>query len=169
MFTRTTNHHEQSHRSQDEAAAAHGLGNSHATAQAAAMEDGVIVIGKGTRVEGKIGACSKLDVHGILEADVETHTLIIRKGGGVRGEITAEHAEILGVVEGKLTVRRHLEVQPTGQVSGEISYSSIAIHTGGRILGNIAQGEEPVETPATAEEPVAEAEVIQFSGVHVSR
>lgn len=125
-------------------------------------EEGLVVIGKGARVHGKIDNCRKLDVCGILEADVVTDMLIVRQGGGIKGTVQTDNAEIHGVVEGTLVVHEHLDIQSTGDVAGEICYQTLAIQTGARMRGNLVCQEAPRAEPARAPEPTAD--VISITG-----
>jgi len=127
---------------------------------AEAREAGLVVIGRGTRVHGKIGDCQKLDVHGILEAEVVTEHLVVRDGGGFKGTVQTDNARIHGVFEGTLIVHDHLEIQSTGLVTGDVSYRTLAIQAGARIRGNIVCSEQDRE----AEEQVDAANVIPLSG-----
>lgn len=117
-----------------------------ATAETKPSEDGVVIIGRGTRVTGKIGDCRMLDVHGILEADVVTDFLVVQEGGGIKGIVQSTSARVHGVIEGTLVVSNHLDIQSTGQVTGDVSYRTLAIQAGARLRGNIVCSEpEPVE------------------------
>lgn len=126
-------------------------------------EEGLVVIGKGTRVVGRISDCRKLDVHGILEADVVADLLVVRDGGGIKGTARTDHAEIHGVFEGTLVVHEHLDLQKTAAVTGEISYLTLSIQTGAKMRGNIVC-HEPEPEPQRAPEPMAD--VIQLNGSH---
>lgn len=119
-------------------------------------EEGLVTIGKGTRVTGNIGHCKKLDVYGVLEADVIAETLIVRAGGGVKGSIESDNAEIHGVVEGELTAHEHLDLRSTSEVSGDVAYRTISIEKGARLLGTLRYHQVPdVEQPAEPPEPSA--------------
>ena len=109
--------------------------------------DGVVIIGKGARIEGQIKDCTLLDVHGLLDADITAGRLIVRDGGGVRGSIQTGEAEIHGVVEGDLTVLGHLDIRATGDISGNVSYDTMASATGGRIRGNMVVREQVGAAP----------------------
>lgn len=111
-------------------------------------EEGWVVIGKGTRVHGKIGDCRRLDVHGILEADVVADLLVVREGGGIKGTVQSDNAKIHGVFEGTLVVHDHLEIESTGNVTGDVSYRTLAIQAGARLRGNIVCSEAEAEVEA---------------------
>jgi cytoskeletal protein CcmA (bactofilin family) len=102
-----------------------------------AVDDGYVTIGRGARITGKIQDCRRLEVLGVLEADVVAETIVVRAGGGIRGTIETDNAEIHGVIEGTLLVHDHIDVRETGEVTGELSYRTIAIATGARLLGSL--------------------------------
>lgn len=132
------------------------------TSENVAHGDGVVVIGKGTRVHGRIGDCRTLDVHGILEGEVVTDLLIVRAGGGFKGNVQTDNAEVHGVFEGTLVVHEHLDIQNSGHVTGDISYRSLAIQTGARLRGNILCTEPDNEPDPPADEPPS-ADVIPLT------
>lgn len=121
-------------------------------------EEGLVVIGKGTTVHGTIGDCKILDVHGILQANVVADLVIVRKGGGIKGHVQTDRAEVHGVFEGTLLVHEHLQVEATGFISGEVSYRTLAIQTGAKLGGNIICS-EPEHDIAAATTPVVDAAI----------
>jgi cytoskeletal protein CcmA (bactofilin family) len=138
-------------------------GGKAASQSVAAQEEGLVVIGKGTRVHGKIGDCRKLDVHGILEADVVADTLVVREGGGIKGTVQTDNMEIYGVFEGTLIVHEHLSIESTGHVTGEISYRTLAIQTGAQVNGTVICREQEV---AAEPESATTADIIPINGAH---
>lgn len=100
-------------------------------------KDGVVVIGKGTRVSGSIGDCQVLEVFGVVEADVTAERLIVQNGGGICGNVHADNAEISGVVEGSLVAFEHLEINATGEVWADVKYRTLAVAKGAVLKGTI--------------------------------
>ena len=99
--------------------------------------DGVVIIGKGTQISGIIGDCQVLEIYGVVEADVTTERLIVREGGGIRGNVYADNAEISGVVEGSLVSYEHLEINSTGEVWADVKYQTLAVAKGAILKGSI--------------------------------
>ena len=129
-------------------------------AQSPTSAEGLVVIGKGTTVHGTIGDCRKLDIHGILQGDVVAEMMIVREGGGIKGTVQTDRAEIHGVFEGTLIVHQHLQIEATGNVSGEISYQTFAMQSGAKLSGTIVcnvPAEDPVSQSGEklADEPPA--------------
>jgi cytoskeletal protein CcmA (bactofilin family) len=104
----------------------------------AADSEGIVVIGKGTKITGQISDCAKLEIQGTVEGTIVADALVVREGGVVKGDVRASHAEIHGLFEGQLAVRDVLDVRGTGHVQGELSYGQLAVAMGGYISGNIS-------------------------------
>ena len=89
------------------------------------------------------------DTKAAAPADDAGKRLIVGQGISLSGEITesgrftngkaeVEEAEISGVYEGDLTVRKRLLIRSTGQVKGNVRYGEIEVERGGRITGAIS-------------------------------
>lgn len=107
------------------------------TRVAALPADGLVVIGKGTRVFGKITDCRKLDVFGIVEADVIAEMIVVHEGGGLKGNVQTDKAEIHGIVEGTLQVYEHLEIHRTGEINCDVTYGSLSVAAGAKVVGSV--------------------------------
>jgi cytoskeletal protein CcmA (bactofilin family) len=121
--------------------------------------EGVVVIGKGTRIVGEITQCAKLEIQGEVEGTIIADSLIVRESGVVKGELQATQAEIHGNVRGRLDVRDVLDVRGTGRVEGELSYGRLAVAMGGFISGTVSGETEAAQSgtvaPATDKSPFA--------------
>ncbi len=100
-------------------------------------KDGVVIVGKGTQISGIIGTCQVLEVHGVVEADVTTERLVVREGGGIRGNVHSDNAEISGVVEGSLVCYEHLEITGTGEIWADVKYQTLTVAKGAVVKGSI--------------------------------
>ena len=105
--------------------------------------EGAVLIGAGARVQGDISNSSMVEIQGILEGNVVTNTLVVREGGGFKGDMQAQHAEVHGSLEGTLNVQDLLDIRATGRVSAEASYGKLAVSAGGSIAGQV-QVKSPV-------------------------
>ena len=79
----------------------------------------------------------------MVEGEVEvtlndTLALEIASSGRFTGGCEVEEADISGVYEGDLTVRKHLCVRGTGRLTGTIRYAQLELERGGQIAGNIS-------------------------------
>lgn len=133
-------------------------------ALAAPNKEGVVVVGKGSRVSGAIGDCQVLDVYGVVEADVVTERLIVREGGGIRGNINADNAEISGVVEGALVAYEHLEINSTGEVWADVKYQTLAVAKGAVLKGSVWL-DDPIDEPKPEAKADIELSSASFSSI----
>jgi cytoskeletal protein CcmA (bactofilin family) len=111
-----------------------------ASAQTAADRYGKrLIVGQGIRLSGEISSCDRLVVEGEVEVTLnDTLALEIASSGRFTGGCEVEEADISGVYEGDLTVRRHLCVRSTGKLTGTIRYAQLELERGGQIAGNVS-------------------------------
>ena len=118
--------------------------------------EGVVTIGKGTKVHGDIFDCSMVEIEGILEGKIVADAVAIKAGGGFRGTMQTDSAEVHGIVEGTVTVYELLAIHSTGSVTGEVSYGRLAIADGGILAGSVQNSAE--EKVAFAPTPTVAAD-----------
>jgi cytoskeletal protein CcmA (bactofilin family) len=99
--------------------------------------DGVVLIGKGTRVIGEISDCATVEIQGVVEGKLLASSVIIREGGGFKGSLQADQAEIHGVMEGNAVVNDLLDIRSTGTVAADLAYGRLSVEAGGQMTGNI--------------------------------
>lgn len=111
-----------------------------------------LTVGYGISLEGKISDCDKLVIYGTVNAELNNvKALQISDSGCFRGAAEIDFAEISGLFEGELKVRKSIVINATGKVSGKITYGSIEIKPGGKFTGEI------VEDKALSDAAAAEA------------
>jgi cytoskeletal protein CcmA (bactofilin family) len=123
--------------------------------------DGLVVIGKGSKIVGEITDCNRLEIHGIVEGTIVANSLVICDGGRVQGRLQSETAEVHGQFNGQLDVAKVLDVRSTGRVEGELAYGQLAVAMGGHISGTVTN---PPSTTATAAQP-AQTSVVQSEAI----
>ena len=98
-----------------------------------------LIVGEGIRLSGEISSCDRLVVQGEVEVTLnDTLALEIAESGRFTGGCEVEEADISGVYEGDLTVRKHLCVRGTGKLTGTIRYAQLELERGGQIAGNVS-------------------------------
>lgn len=111
-----------------------------APAAAAASPPKLLVVGPDIDLAGSINACDRLVVEGSVKVTLnQTRVIEIAKTGRfteARAEV--EEAEISGLYEGELTVRKRLVIRSTGCVRGTVRYGEVEIERGGQLLGSVA-------------------------------
>ncbi len=109
-----------------------------------------LIVGKGISLSGEITACDRLVVEGSVQVTLnDTRAIEIAESGKfTNGKAEVDEAEISGIYEGELTVRRRLLIRSTGRVTGTVRYGELEIERGGRISGTISMLEEAGQPPA---------------------
>lgn len=98
-----------------------------------------LIVGEGIRLSGEISSCDRLVVEGEVEVTLnDTLALEIASTGRFTGGCEVEEADISGVYEGDLTVRRRLTVRNAGRLTGTVRYGELELERGGQIAGNIS-------------------------------
>ena len=98
-----------------------------------------LIVGEGIRLSGEISSCDRLVVQGEVEVTLnDTLALEIARSGRFTGGCEVEEADISGIYDGDLTVRKHLCVRATGKLTGTIRYAQLELERGGQIAGNIS-------------------------------
>lgn len=98
-----------------------------------------LIVGEGIRLSGEISSCDRLVVEGEVEVTLnDTLALEISSTGRFTGGCEVEEADISGVYEGDLTVRRRLFVRSSGRLTGTVRYGELELERGGQIAGNIS-------------------------------
>lgn len=124
---------------------------------AMAQDHKTLLVARDVSISGKIGPCERLLVEGQIEAAVgDCRELDIARNASFKGSIRVEDADIAGLFDGDMVVRRRLRVRATGRLRGRISYGHIEIEAGGQIDGEVARL-QPVVPQAAAPDASAEA------------
>jgi cytoskeletal protein CcmA (bactofilin family) len=99
-----------------------------------------LIVGEGISLSGEITACDRLVVEGSVQVTLnQTRAIEITESGRfTSGKAEVEEAEISGLYEGELTVRRRLLIRAKGQVRGTVRYGELEIERGGRLSGTIS-------------------------------
>lgn len=99
-----------------------------------------LIVGPGISLSGEITACDRLIVEGSVQVTLnQTKAIEISQDGRfTNGKAEVEEADISGLYEGELTVRKRLIIRSTGQVKGTVRYGEIEIETGGKLSGSVS-------------------------------
>ena len=94
---------------------------------------GRMVVGESLRIDGK--------VVGNIESEENTKvTVAVGEDGEVIGDIFAYRVMVAGKVEGNIYATERVEFHQTAEVRGDVTYGSIGIEHGARIIGLVIQG-----------------------------
>lgn len=99
--------------------------------------EGVVLVGRGTRLSGNIKDATIIEVQGDYEGNVSAKAVIVREGATFKGSIHAEFVEANGTVEGVLVAEQLLYIRATGIVAAEVRYGQLCVETGGNLSGDV--------------------------------
>ncbi len=102
------------------------------------------LLGAGTTITGDINCNGDIRINGTLNGNLSTKgRLIIGETGKIKGEINCKNADILGSVEGKITVTDLLSLKATSNITGEILIGKISIEPGCKFNGTCKMIDTP--------------------------
>ena len=85
-------------------------------------------IGADTKVEGTLITHSSVRIDGEIAGGVVADgTVVLSQSGQIQGNVMAENIVIAGVIDGNITVKDKTNIEPTGEVYGDINTARILI------------------------------------------
>ena len=117
------------------------------------------IITDGTLVKGDITATGDFRLDGTLEGNIQLNgKLVVGDSGVVNGNVLCQNANIIGTVNGNLSVKELLSLHASARVRGDILINKLSIEPGAVFSGKCrmidevkAQHEQaPEEAPAEA-------------------
>lgn len=104
------------------------------------------VLGRGTRVRGRIQSDGDLRVEGGIEGDVSVNgEVVIEEGAEVRGNVDGAVVTIGGALTGDASSRTGIVVRASAKVAGNLGGPEVSIEEGAEFSGRI---EADFELPA---------------------
>lgn len=117
------------------------------------------IITAGTLIKGDITASGDFRLDGTLEGNIQLNgKLVVGDSGVVNGNILCVNANIIGTVNGNLSVKELLSLNATARVKGDILINKLSIEPGAiftgkcRMLDEVRQEQEAAAAAAEAEE-----------------
>ena len=125
------------------------------------MENTAInIITDGTQIKGDIVATGDFRLDGVLEGNIQLNgKLVVGDSGVVNGNVLCQNANIIGTVNGNLSVKELLSLHASARVRGDILINKLSIEPGAVFSGNCRMIDEvrAQHEEEQASEEVAEA------------
>ncbi len=102
------------------------------------------VIGPDARFQGNVRSKGYVRVDGTVEGGVSAEGVIVGEKAVITGDVTAKIVFIGGKVTGNVTAASSLEIQPRGQVRGDIRTTQLSIADGALFEGHCVMTAEKV-------------------------
>ena len=118
------------------------------------------IVTDGTVIKGDIIASGDFRLDGKLEGNIQLNgKLVIGDSGIVNGNVLCQNANIIGTVNGNLSVKELLSLHATARVRGDILINKLSIEPGATFSGKCRMidevrsqhEEESAEQPANQE------------------
>ena len=115
------------------------------------------IITAGTLIKGDISASGDFRLDGTLEGNIQLNgKLVVGDSGIVNGNVLCVNANIIGTVNGNLSVKELLSLNATARVKGDILINKLSIEPGAVFTGKCRMLDEVRQQQEAAEPEVAE-------------
>ena len=82
----------------------------------------------GSKIIGTIIADSDIRIDGRVEGEMQcSGKVVIGEKGSVKGNISCQNAEIMGVLDGKISVNQTLALRASGKIDGEVKTQTLIV------------------------------------------
>ena len=106
-------------------------------AKFAEMETTINTIAKGTTIKGGITAVGDFRLDGTLEGNITLNgKLVVGESGVIKGNVVCQNANIIGRVDGNISVKELLSLNSTANVKGDILINRLSIEPGATFTGS---------------------------------
>ena len=121
------------------------------------------LVGRTTTLFGRLVLLDSVRIDGKGVGNIETApdnkiSVAIGLTGEVNGDITAYRVLVAGKVNGNIYAAERVEFHKDAVVNGDISYGSIAVEHGARLLGMVVQNKASTQSANRAQEAIQNAQ-----------
>ena len=119
--------------------------NSKTENEKTTMPTGTSLIGTGTTITGDIVSNGDIRIDGVLKGNIRgTAKILIGQDGVVEGDIEGQQADIMGRVEGRISVKELLNLRSNAIIKGDIRAGKLQIEPTVVFNGQCQMGEASV-------------------------
>ena len=95
----------------------------------------------GSKIVGNITADSDFRIDGTIEGEVNcSGKVVIGDSGCIKGSIVCLNAEILGLMDGKITCKQQLSLRASGKIIGDVQTKTLIVEPGAMFNGTCSMG-----------------------------
>jgi len=96
---------------------------------------------EGTHMKGDIRCESNIRIDGSFVGDINTKgRLVVGPSGKIEGSVLCQHADVEGLIEGKIAVQQLLTLKSTAKIDGDILTDKLSIEPGAVFTGSCSMG-----------------------------
>ena len=100
---------------------------------------GILSIGNGVVLSGKVTVVDKIVIHGSVEAEIDANSVEVMASGILTGTIRTKEFSVSGSFTGDAQVSGNLKIQKGGKIEGDVSYGDLSVENGGLIYGSLSK------------------------------
>ncbi len=97
----------------------------------------IAVISADTVLEGEVRNCARLEVYGYVTGTVSADHVVVHRGGRLYGTVNAKTTEVLGDVQGNISIQQLFSLRSSGKASGNIRYGRLAVEDGAELSADV--------------------------------
>jgi cytoskeletal protein CcmA (bactofilin family) len=114
------------------------------------------LIGATTEIYGRLVLLDSVRIDGKVVGNIETAkdkkvTVAIGRSGEVSGDVTAHRVMVAGKIEGNIYATERAEFHKDSEVRGDITYGTIGVEHGAKLLGLVIQTQNNAATATDAQ------------------
>lgn len=95
------------------------------------------IIGKGTKIEGKLVSEGAVRIDGSFEGEVSIEgDLVVGEAGQVKAAVSARNLLVVGTIDGNVITSGQLEIASTGKIKGDVQTARLIVEAGGLLKGH---------------------------------
>lgn len=96
---------------------------------------------EGTNIKGDIRCESNIRIDGTFVGDINTKgRLVVGPSGKIEGTVQCQHADVEGLIEGRIAVQQLLTLKSTAKIDGDILTDKLSIEPGAIFTGSCSMG-----------------------------
>jgi cytoskeletal protein CcmA (bactofilin family) len=122
------------------------------------------LVGRTTTVFGRLVLLDSVRIDGKVFGNIETApgnkiSVAIGPTGEVTGDIHAHRILVAGKVKGNIYAAERVEFHKDSMINGDVSYGSIAVEHGARLLGMVLQSKAAAQASNVAQAAIENAQI----------
>jgi cytoskeletal protein CcmA (bactofilin family) len=121
-----------------------------------APSSGATTIARGVKVEGDFASQGDVVIEGEVHGKISAAgTLTIGPEAVIKADVTADEANISGLLEGNLTVKKQVVLHATARIKGDLIAERATVESGAVLDGRVQIGHGvKAEVKATSKSPI---------------
>ena len=105
------------------------------------------IISVDMRVTGDLRTAGDIQVDGVIDGDIQSHSLSVGKTAEINGEIVADSVRVWGRVNGRI-LAKDVVLLETAEINGDILHETLEVARGAFVEGVVKR--QPKEEPRQA-------------------